>query len=370
MQSGAGSCILQPMHLDLAQGRFAASVRPEKAVMEPLHRLHEAGRLGVHINENPSGFDWPHYLWQGMGSMAPQDVRRHLATKQHMPLASLSLLPPRNAEGQSNGLRLYSMAPYQPQSFGYVFDLREDTAHPALVMRASAQGIFSGHNMYGKNLRLHDESYASVPGLDIPKDGEPPLYRWFEDDKAWYAAMSKKEGPEFSGLQLDALADMYRCGKGEGRVYPMNELLVAGSMGHAVAIMVPIGDCKGLSSGADAERMYRLNYRLSGALAGLQYARMKPEAMPLLPVVLYPTEGAGRGQMVYAGASPHEWRQQAIDALGQLQEMAQSHGKTLADMVAPALHTPLSAELGVTVRMSPEQLEQVAHAESVLKRTR
>jgi len=299
---------------DYASPEYAAKV------VADLTALQDKNRLAIHQWEGVGGlllFSEPTLL---AFDNAANEIRPRLQNGVVLPTASLTLLPPSTA--------LYSVLPYEINDHtlpgpGYLVNMRQDTEHPPLVIRASICNLISGSNIYGKKLNLTSVDDKNTPELEA-------MYAGKLTDKL---KKSVGDNPALSAQQLDILGK-YLNDPEVMRLYEdrdacdvakHNEVIAALSKDHICAISLPVYDgdtttapyTKWRVDYADMNLTDRQAVReLSAALCGLEHLQNGMD----LPVVFYHVDGPQKGHITYLGQGKDMLMEKAFAAIKTLQD--------------------------------------------------
>lgn len=298
--------------------------------MDKLTALQNGHRLAVHIQE--TGKDNTQVA-QGtidlLNKIPAEEIDASLQNGRPK-LHSMTLLPASNAQASIETYGCFGGQRIEP--YGYLFDLSQDTPHPAKVVRANLVTLFSNcitsTDKHAKHLRLTSLVSGKIDGV---KQSNPKkiidFYTQFRPElppkatasqrklcaKIWkknlLQAIGGEQGSTYTEQQLDLLGDYYTHAEHFSRkdleentskpIAQLNEILVAASTPHIAAIAVP------MKSG----NIHIV--RLQAALLGLEHITKGHH----WPVVLYHVAGPDQCKLTYVGQEKEELRKVAIQEL-------------------------------------------------------
>ena len=287
----------------------------KRSVSAHLKELRDQGRLAIHMCEQQKIYKMPRETVLHLRSVPANEIEQNLQSES-MPLLSMSLLPD-SKSGRS--ILPYGGHNFRIGHYGYLMDMRQDTLAPAKIMYACTKNLGTGGDVYHKKYwGKHRQTDSYHPDLAA-------LYEQYPDVQAWRAALIGAQGGKLGEQQLDIVNESFQGEHPErmmkSGVCAHNELVVASSLEHMVAITIPCHK----QDVPELQVAYNPLVRLTGAIAGLQHLSVGIDK----PVVLYqvgkPAAGqtVEQGDCIYVGQGYKELVKVAVAAL---QELEKCHG--------------------------------------------
>lgn len=275
---------------------------PNKARAEAeLRALQDKHRLAIHV--------WEVYENNRYQEPSLASCHKEMITNiQERKLSSMTLLP---APSSGKSVLLWKVNPGARSRPAYLFSLDQDIPHPAKVVRVFPKNLDSGRS---DDKKLCLENHSKFNELDC-------LYEPFQSDHEVLAYSLSDKGRAFSTAQMDALGSFYTLDKTTpappawenvyreaNGTFQHNEMLVAASKQHCVAIAIPWFPNEDRETSSFA--------LLHGVLLGIEQLNKGVD----IPVVIYHCTGQHLGTCTYVGQGRKELTEQALKAIEAIQK--------------------------------------------------